>query len=286
MEDPQRCLAERDLPTVSTSTGNGGSGSNVDRVLFKNLVEMVPLVESLMDKRASSSFARRASIVHTRAPQLKRQASDYKSKKVAQTDSIKKTRDAEESVQNDLNELLFLRDQVAELQKKLIEKEEALKSAENLTNQVNETYASVGDLRRQVVEKDALIKSTNAQLYNAKIKLADKQAALEKIEWEAKMSKKKVEELEGDAKSNDRQITAMMTLFEAIANKDSYPYLDDVSFEPPPPLQDDIGEIDTVKMEEAREAYLSAVAAAKEDPSDESLAFAAEARHRLQSLIL
>ncbi|KAL0916481.1 hypothetical protein M5K25_014001 [Dendrobium thyrsiflorum] len=274
MEDPQRCLAERD----------SGSGSNVDRVLFKNLVEMVPLVESLMDKRAGSSFGRRASIVHTRAPQLKR-AADYKSKKLAQTDSIKKTRDAEESVQNDMNELLFLRDQVAEQQKKLIEKEEALKSAESLTNQVNETYASVGDLRRQVVEKDALIKSTNAQLYNAKIKLADKQAALEKIEWEAKMSKKKVEELEGDASSNDEQISAMMILFEAIANKDSFPCLDDVSFEPPPPL-DDIGEIDTVKMEEARKAYLSALAAAKEDPSDESLAFAAEARLRLQSLIL
>jgi hypothetical protein len=28
--------------------GEGAGGGNVDRVLFKNLVEMVPLVESLM----------------------------------------------------------------------------------------------------------------------------------------------------------------------------------------------------------------------------------------------
>lgn len=237
-----------------------------------------------MDKRASSSFARRASIVHTPAPQLKR-AADYKSKKVAQTNSLKTTTDAEESVQNDMNELLFLRDQVAELQKKLIEKDEALKSAESLTSQVDETYASVGDLRRQVFEKDGLIKSTNAQLYNAKIKLADKQAALEKIEWEAKMSKKKVEELEGDAVSNKLEISAMITLFEAIANSDPFPCLDDASFEPLPPL-DDIKGIDVVKMEEARIAYLSAVAAAKENPSNESLAAAAEARLRLQSLVL
>ena len=30
------------------AAGEGGGGGNVDRVLFKNLVEMVPLVESLM----------------------------------------------------------------------------------------------------------------------------------------------------------------------------------------------------------------------------------------------
>lgn len=285
MTDAQRCIAERDFPSSSsTCTGNNSSGSSVDRVLFKNLVEMVPLVESLMDKRASSSFARRASIVHTPAPQMKRQPADHKSKKVSQASSIKTTRDAEESAQNNMNELLFLRDQVSELQKKLMEKEEALKSAESLSNQVHETYASVDDLRRQLTEKDSLIKSTNVQLCNAKIKLADKQAALEKIEWEAKTSKKKVEELQGDAVSNELEISAMMTLFEAIANCDSFPCLDDASFEPLLPL-DDIKGIDVVKMEEARIAYLSAVAAAKEDPSDESLAAAAEARLRLQSLL-
>ena len=30
------------------AAGEGGGGGNLDRVLFKNLVEMVPLVESLM----------------------------------------------------------------------------------------------------------------------------------------------------------------------------------------------------------------------------------------------
>lgn len=97
------------------------------------------------------------------------QPADYKGKKVAQTNSIKTTRDAEQSVQNDMNELLFLRDQVAELQKKLVEQEEALKSAKSLSNQITETYASVDDLRRQLAEKDSLIKSTNTQLYNAKV---------------------------------------------------------------------------------------------------------------------
>lgn len=59
---------------------------------------------------------------------------------------------------------------------------------------------------------------------------------MEKIEWEAKMSKKKVEELQGSAVSNELEISAMMTLFEAIANSDSFPCLDDASFESLPPL--------------------------------------------------
>jgi len=38
-----------------------------------------------------------------------------------------------------------------------------------------------------------------------------------------------------------------------------------------------------MKMEEARIRYLAALASAKENPSDESLALVAEARRRLQA---
>lgn len=284
MAEPQSCLADKDFLPSSVSTMNSCSGNNVDRVLFKNLVEIVPLVESLMDKRATSSFSRRASIVHTAAPPPKKKSTDHRGKKGAQTNSIKTLRDVEENAQNNLNELMLLQDQVAQLQKKLLEKEEALKSAESLANQVNETYASVNDLKRQVSEKDVLIKSTTAQLYNAKVNLADKQAALERLEWESKMSKKKVEELQGNALSNDLEISALMQLFDTIGNGDSFPCPDYTFFEPIPP-PDEIKVTNMVKMEEARTEYLSAVAAAKENPSDESLTAAAEARKRLQSFV-
>ncbi|KAK8969487.1 hypothetical protein KSP40_PGU019371 [Platanthera guangdongensis] len=245
---------------------------------------MVPLVESLMGKRSASSFSRRASIVHTAAPKLKR-AADHRSRNVAQSNSVKTQRDAEESFQNDMNELLLLRDQVAELERKLLEKEEALKSAESLASQLNETCASVSELRSQVSQKDALIKSTSVQLYNAKVNLADKQAALEKLEWESKMSKKKVEELQGNAVSNELEISAMMQLFEAIANGNSFACPEYTSFEPLPPL-DEIKGMDMEKMEEARTEYMSAVAAAKVDPSDAALVAAADARMRLLSFVL
>lgn len=51
--------------------------------------------------------------------------------------------------------------------------------------------------------------------------LADKQAALEKLEWEAKMSNRKIEELQGDVDSMDFEITALMKAFEKLSENDS-----------------------------------------------------------------
>lgn len=48
---PQQAAAQ-----AEAGPGGGEGGGNVDRVLFKNLVEMVPLVESLMVSRASAGF--------------------------------------------------------------------------------------------------------------------------------------------------------------------------------------------------------------------------------------
>ena len=46
--------------------------------------------------------------------------------------------------------------------------------------------------------------------------LAEKQAALEKLEWEAKMSSTKVDELEVDVASMDVEISALMKVFRKI----------------------------------------------------------------------
>lgn len=54
---PQQAAAE-----AEAGPGGGEGGGNVDRVLFKNLVEMVPLVESLMVSRASAGFGGGAQI--------------------------------------------------------------------------------------------------------------------------------------------------------------------------------------------------------------------------------
>ncbi|KAK8478304.1 hypothetical protein V6N11_060230 [Hibiscus sabdariffa] len=82
------------------------------------------------------------------------------------------------------------------------------------------------------------------------IKLADKQAALEKTQWEAMTSK--------------QQNHTIWILS---------PYIDDGD------------DREMLKMEEARQAYLVALAATKEKQDEESFAAAASARLYLQSFL-
>lgn len=247
-------------------------------------------------------------MVYTPTPAHLKKASDSRGRKTVSAkkrrdignDSLQKNQDdamndfskfssrEAENVQKDGFELALLREQIENLQRKLLEKEEELKSAEDSIKQMHEAYASINDLKHQLAEKEALIKSTNSELYNAKIKLADKQAALEKLNWEAKMSSRKAEELQDEFVSMDLEITALMQIFEELSKNTSaaYPRNKIASlhyFEPLPPI-DQFDEIDMMKMEEARIRYVAALAAAKDNPSDESLATVAEARQKLEAL--
>lgn len=240
-------------------------------------------------------------MVYTPAPQLKK-ASNIRSEK---TVSAKKRRDngsgAQQSVegfsnflsreaenfQKDGFELTLLREQVDNLQRQLLEKEEALKSAEDSVKQMRAAHASVDELKNQLAEKETFLKSANSELYNAKINLADKQAALEKLNWEAKMSNRKVEELQDESVSMNLEVTALMQIFEELSKNSSASFPQNTSFqcfEPLPPI-DQLDEIGMMKMEEARIRYMAAVAAMKENPSDESLAIAAEARQSLEAFV-
>lgn len=292
-------------PTPPAEAADGG---NVDRVLFKNLVEMVPLVESLMDRKARSSFTRRASVIYTPAPSQPKKATEAKGGRANSTVSAKKQRDLEnnaqrnkqndssngftvetEKLQKDQEELNILKEQIDDLQRKILEKDEALKSADSEINQMRATYISIDELRVQIAEKDSMVKSINSLLNNAKISLADKQATLERLTWEAQMSSKKIEELQGERDSMDYEITTVMQIFEQLCANHSSPHPDEslcsYSLEPLPVINDS-DDITSEKLEEARAAYSAAVAAAKEDPTEELLAKAAEARLQLQALLI
>ncbi|CAN6207943.1 unnamed protein product [Urochloa humidicola] len=303
---------------AEAGNGNGGGGAageggggNVDRVLFKNLVEMVPLVESLMDRRVNPSYSRRASLVYTPAPAKK--ASDLKAVKSPQSVSAKKRRDPGDAAKKSTpdsngengsvvplslsgvenkpkDEVAVLREQIDDLQRKLLEKEEALRSAESSVNEMNAAYATIDELRRQLAEKEALIRSTNSQLHDAKIMLADKQAYLEKLEWEVKTSNKKVEDLQGDMSNMEFEISSLMALFEKVSENvsgDCYDGSMPSSYELEA-LQstNEIDKIEVDKIEQERITYAEALAAARENPNEEHLNLAAEARSRLQVLVL
>ncbi|XXG72738.1 hypothetical protein AAC387_Pa07g1768 [Persea americana] len=319
-EDPRSWLSQDQDYSSSNSQPNNNNNrdGNFDRVLFRNLVEMVPLVESLMkDRRPNASYSRRASLTYTRTPSrdsFPKKITDPKGRRTAQTNPSKKHRDLGGNdlsrnmsrdregacaddfsifssrslvVEKDREELIKLQEQVEDLLKKLEEKDEVLKIAENSLNQMSSVHVKLDELKRQVAEKDSILKTTHLQLSNAKIKLADKQAALEKLEWEAMTSNRKVEKLQEDLGSMKDEIAAFTRLFEELAKSDSTTYAQEKNTYRFPldglPQIEPINEIDMQKMEEARRAYVAAVAAAKENPSEESLAVAAKARLKLQA---
>lgn len=71
--------------------------------------------------------------------------------------------------ERDKEELITLREQVEDLQKKLLEKDELLKSAEMSKDQMNSVYAKLDALSLQSAEKDSMIKSIHSQLSDAKV---------------------------------------------------------------------------------------------------------------------
>ncbi|XP_042502557.1 protein MICROTUBULE BINDING PROTEIN 2C isoform X2 [Macadamia integrifolia] len=306
-EDQSSPLPQRTMSSLSNGNVNNG---NVDRVLYKNLVEMVPLIESLMDRRANTSFTRRSSLVYTKTPSREPfSKKESKGRKAAQSIPIRKQRDIEDkdpskntspddfslfssktlALEKDREDLIVLQKQVEDLQKKLLEKDELLKAEVSSKNLMIEAHAKIEEQRRLIAEKDSLVKSAHSQLSDAKIKLADKQAALEKLRWEAMTSNQKVEKIQEELDSMQGEISSFMLLFEGLTTNDSSAYAEDYDINPyhldPLPPIDQMDDMEMQKMEEAREAYIAAVHAAKENQDEESLAAAAEARFRLQSFV-
>ncbi|XP_050220652.1 protein MICROTUBULE BINDING PROTEIN 2C [Mercurialis annua] len=299
-------------PTTLRQTQSNSTSGNMDPVLYNSIVEIVPLVESLIHRKDNSSFTRRGSVIYTKTPS--RKLNDPKGRNASQSIPAKKKRERGDKDHNkdggnnqdsdnfsifssrsltsekDLEELVTLREQLEDLQMKLAEKDELLKSAEISKNQMNTVHGKLDELKHQALEKDSVIKSTQLQLSDAKIKLADKQASLEKLQWEATQSNLKVDKLQEELESIQGDISSMMALFEELTNNESMKTLED--YDVKPHYLDYLPDIDYMddgemqKMEEARQAYVAAIATVKEKQDEESIAAAARARLHLHSFVL
>jgi DNA repair exonuclease SbcCD ATPase subunit len=80
-----------------------------------------------------------------------------------------KKRPQVDQAQKRREELAALQEQLSGLQKKLLEKDEALRSAENLIGRISAANEAVEELRGQLSEKESLIESTGSELHGAKV---------------------------------------------------------------------------------------------------------------------
>ncbi|XP_071694144.1 protein MICROTUBULE BINDING PROTEIN 2C-like [Rutidosis leptorrhynchoides] len=302
--EPTSWLSGEDLPPSSPSQHRNAAAGNVDRRLYNDLVQIVPLVQSLIDQKANSSYTRRGSMIKTKTPSITNKTTEAKAS-YGQSIPGKKRREnggngrdggdgvsmfsSNANLTKEREELAELKERVADLQRQLLEKDEILKSAEASKNEINSVQSVLDQVKKQASEKDVLLRSTQAQLADAKIKLADKQAAVERLQWEAMTSNKMVAKLQEDLNAIQGEMSSYTLLFEGLSN-DNFT-LSDQEYDVIPhssylPEIDDIDELDMSKIEEAREAYMAAVAVAKEKQDEESIAIAANARLHLQSLVL
>ncbi|CAO2826883.1 unnamed protein product [Amaranthus hypochondriacus] len=131
----------------------------------------------------------------------------------------------------------------------------------------------------------------HCQRQHRRIKLANRQAAVEKLQWEARTSNQKVEQLQEELDSMRSQISSLMHIFEGLSQESDDAVTFDEDYDITPYYADYLSDLDDMdenhmqKMEEARESYIAAVAMAKEKQDEESLAAAAKARLHLQSFV-
>ncbi|KAL5191580.1 Protein MICROTUBULE BINDING PROTEIN 2C [Glycine soja] len=279
--DPNSPLSERD--------------ADLDRVLFNNLVQIVPLVQSFIDGEGRSSFTRQGSMVYTKRPsrksRLKRECwsiySCQKEKGSWRKRTSRKMRFDTRKGQKD--ESVILKEQVEELQMKILEKDELIESSENTKKQMKALEQKLYELKHHASEKDSLLKSTKRQLFDVKFELADKQAALEKIHWEAMTSNKKVEKLQEELDSMQGDISSFTLLLNRLTISDTAEYTDDYDIKPYEFNHlrsiDDWDEMEMQKMEEARKTYIAAVVAGKEKQDEESMATVVNSRLQLESIL-
>lgn len=80
-----------------------------------------------------------------------------------------KKRPQVDQAQKRREEIAALQEQVSGLQTKLLEKEEALRSAENLVSRSSAVAEAVDGLRCQLSEKESLIENTGSELHGTKV---------------------------------------------------------------------------------------------------------------------
>ncbi|KAJ4838111.1 hypothetical protein Tsubulata_003435 [Turnera subulata] len=289
------------------SSAGGGPPANLDPELLSELADLFPLIQTYMDQKPSSSFTRRGSMAYTKTPSRQsKKGGDAKGRNAGQSMHVKKKGEKDQgkvefdnmsvlssrasATEKELEELATLREQVEDLQKKLLEKDELLKSAEVSKNQMNDVHVKFNELKKQAAEKESLLKSTQLKLSDAKIKLADKQAALEKTQWEVMQSNRKVEKLQEELDSVQGDISSFTHVFESLTKNDCTKFAEDYDIKPcfldHLLDNDNLDDMEMQRMEEAREAYLAAVAALKDKPDEESITAASSARLHLQSFVL
>lgn len=177
-------------PSVSSQT-NG----HVDKELYRDLVEMVPLVQSLMEYRGNKSFSHYSTLVYTPTPRdmSARKMQDQNGRKTPQTARRTKQRAPKEGMLSDKNNNVEYQGQFPD-DVSIFSSRSAVGHEENMVDGNNAETLSSGNsaellkfqnqievLEKKLAEKeDELLKSAE----NSAIKMETMQTKVEELQWQ------------------------------------------------------------------------------------------------------
>lgn len=292
-------------PSPSSVLPSSVTDGVVDKVLYHNLVEMIPLVETFMEQQQqqqhnNKSFPRHASLIYTPTPCDTLKASDHPFKGKKGRGQLFGDNQVEQNSHSNAM-VAQLQDQMEQLELKLLEKDSQLQAAESSSRQADLLHlkASVEELQGQISLKEMEIQKAIHQLSKTQHEVASLHSLLEKAESEVEESSLTVAKVHEESQNLQCQVAAILLWMESISS-----CLDDqtVDNEPGSLLTvtettmenkkadqkhaSQMLELDAKHVELTRRKYLASLVAARRNPSDELLLLVAELRGQLQAYLM
>lgn len=293
-------------PSPSSVLPSSVTDGVVDKVLYHNLVEMIPLVETFMEQQQqqqhNKSFLRHASLIYTPTPcdMLKVRAFEppFKGKK-GRGQLFGDNQVDQNSHSNAM--VAQLQAQMEQLELKLLEKDTQLQAAEISSRQADllRLQASVEELQGQISMKEMEIQKAIHQLAKTQHEVASLHSLLEKAESDVEASSLTVAKVHEESQNLQCQVAAILLWMESISS-----CLDDQTADNVPGSLSTVAEptmenkqadqkyasqmleLDAKRVELTRRKYLASLVAARHNPSDELLLLVAELRGQLQAYLL
>lgn len=276
-----------------------GDGVDINMDLYHNLVDMFPLMQTIMEGREDrqhSNVQHHASMVYTRTPLRDTQPKKITDRldsgrscknrgKAKSQDNHNMVRRVQEEEEEDVSwsprsdsptPITSLRSRIEELQGQLADRDAIVDGLQQNSEAIL-LARTIKELQSELAEKDLMWALTREKLLQREEEIYGMHQLLKRAEEKQAGLKDKEEEVQ----ALNCEVAALRCQMEKLSNHTN------TRIEAGIQEQQDLNtKKDTIEIEVASKMYMAAIVAAKHSPVEESLALVGELRMQLQSFLL
>ncbi|KAH7331167.1 hypothetical protein KP509_20G018400 [Ceratopteris richardii] len=273
----------------------------VDKGIYHEIMEIIPLVETLMQQQqAYKSFPRHGSLVYTSNPRDSLKASELGSMVLKGRGQLFQGNQVDEDM--DANSVISqLQDQVQQLEQKLLEKDHQLQAVEINSREaaILQFQAREKELQDKIFIKKLDVEKVTNQLSQTQHEVESLRHLLAKTESDIQASNVYVSELHKQCDILQSQIEMFLLWMESIISHLETELMDEeldnltrkaesnmVKGKEDMKFNLEAHYEDSTLVEHFRRKYLASLIAAKHNPTEEMLVLVAELRNQLHSSVL